>query len=219
MTVLLLGGDHILLVVAGGRRELHWLSSVEVMDLRRGVVWSWPDLTVPRHEAALAVVPGRALPDPRILQLWVVGGWNGRHELETVECLSLVPLTWTNLILNNNNRNNSINNSTPRAATTRAPSQQDAEDAEEEEEQNTLEITRVKCLMHDKEEKFLDPNHQKTTVPNGQIRRRRQQVDRLCHTLLFYYLYQKQHGLNAATALLSRHNNQKRDQTTSFQKP
>ena len=68
------------LVVAGGYCENHgsWTNSVEVLDIQRAVVWSLPNLTIPRWSDCSMVT----LSD----HLLVLGG---NHSMDSVESLAL----------------------------------------------------------------------------------------------------------------------------------
>ena len=111
------------LVVAGGvSHNFEPLSSVEVVDLDRHVVWKLPDLTVPRIEVSMVSISKN--------QLLVLGGWNGGEFLNSMESLTCVELSLPSIqqeleesndklvlqqqqqqqIANNNNNNNNDNN-------------------------------------------------------------------------------------------------------------
>ena len=83
-----------LLVVAGGRHQLNWLSSIEVFEVQPqssttiAVVESFPPLTMPRFGASLVLVPDCDCSN--LHHVLAVGGWTGLREEESVEVLSLL---------------------------------------------------------------------------------------------------------------------------------
>ena len=68
------------IVVIGGYYNLRFLSSVDFLDTRNHIVTAGPSMTVKRQYCASAVIGHR---------IFVVGGWNERGNLDSVEYLDL----------------------------------------------------------------------------------------------------------------------------------
>ena len=180
------------IVVAGGRDDNgNWLTSVNVLDPLGSVLWNLPDLTVPRYGCTMmTTTTTTTINTNQQLVVVVLGGFNNyQRGLNSIESVPFLSLSLTNM----------------KATVQRM--KEEMSQQQQEQQQQELALTQQQQIVQTNQQwertRHKDNNHhdikflllEEQQDESMKTKQQMLHIQRLCDTLVFYYLSRIKTGL------------------------